>query len=90
MEELHVYKSDDAWVVAKSPEEAARLWGKCIGDDPRYYPELKFEQLPDDSELTLLEDEFDEEGEASPVQVTKTCAEWAKENGRGVLSWREE
>jgi hypothetical protein len=39
---------------------------------------LKWTQLPDDKVMKIHDDPDDE-------PITKTCAQWARENGRGFL-----
>lgn len=77
MPELHVYKNDCDWYVAASPEDAANA---CHEHTEVPLDEIAtFVPLADDSPLTVT-DEDDE-----PPKLTKTCAEWARSNGRGFL-----
>jgi hypothetical protein len=81
--DLHVYKIDPDRFVADSPEDAAAQaaeYYRTMGVGP-YGSEPKLQ--PDDMQLTIyVEDAF-------PCRQTRSCAEWARENGRGFLSTTE-
>jgi len=79
MPDLHVYKLDPDWFVAESPEDALA----CAAE---YYGSMRVE--PYDSEPVLEPDEkmmtinFEDE---QPSRQTRSCAELAKSDGRGLL-----
>lgn len=77
--DLHVFSDDAEWYVAADRVDAASAWRKFTGSTVLYAPD--FEQLPDDKPLTIT---IEDEGKA-----TKTCGEWARENGRGFLASTE-
>ena len=84
-ETLHCYTDGTDTVVALSPEDALLAWAEHIGDiEYRDEGDASFGQLPDDKPLSIICDEDgnpDDEGEA----ITKTAAEWARDQGRGFL-----
>ena len=75
MADLHVYKNDCDWYVAESVDDADLAHTEATG----FPPLVPFRLLEDDSPLTITcEDDI-------PAKQTKSCAEWARENGRGFL-----
>lgn len=77
---MRVYKIDDGerhWVVAASTEDALAVMGETY-DDPIEDVEIVVE--PGDKLLSINDDD-------GPVdsKTTKPCAQWALENGRGLL-----
>lgn len=76
---LHVFRNECDWYVAASPTDAAQAYRDFVGDDPD--PDDPFELLDDDRPLTITSDP----DARKPEKVTKTCAEWARSNGRGFL-----
>lgn len=76
--ELHVWSDEDGdYYVARSREELRGMVDSELG-------EVSFVALPDDYNLTLTvggEDDDDGMTEA----VTKTCAEWVRTEGGGLL-----
>lgn len=82
---LHVYRGETDSIVGESLEDAQRAYAEFIGSpvDSDEVLEQGFEELPDDRALTLI---IDDEGD---TRVTKSCAEWARENGRGFLASTE-
>lgn len=88
---LHVYEIGPDLIVARSDDEAWRVWSDTTGEsDEMYRHDLV--QLPDDRELTISERpdgsiaEFQEPG-ARPVK--RTCAEWATREGVCFLASSE-
>jgi hypothetical protein len=83
MADLHVYKIDPDRFVAESPEDAmaqASEYYRAMGVEPYdSEPELQ----PDDKQLTI---NFED---GSQPRQTRSCAEWAKINGRGFFSTTE-
>ncbi len=80
--ELHVYRNKIVeWVVAASPEDAAKvlLHHHDGSADPEEL-DLKFAQEPDDKLLRIVE--YDGPGGDNQ---TLSCKEWASINGRGFL-----
>jgi hypothetical protein len=89
MSELHVFKSECDWYVAESLDEAWTMLVAQMGE-PREELE-KFDdiaQLPDDKPIRIL-CEQDAHGVLRPSDsgedVTRTAAEWAAQEGRGML-----
>jgi hypothetical protein len=83
MADLHVYKIDPDRFVAESPEDAAAQaaeYYRAMGVEPYdSEPDLQ----PEDKQLTInFEDDFED---GSTRRQTRSCAEWAKRNGRGLL-----
>lgn len=84
MSDLHVFKCDVGgvidWVVAASADDAAAVMtehsGESWGEDKPAWL-----QLPDTEEIRITI-----EGEG---KVTRACAEWARETGRGLLASTE-
>lgn len=86
MSDLKVWKGDEDWIVAETPQEALELLAKHGGwssaeewleDHGVASAEEEFDALRDSHSLTIdCEDE----------KVTKTCAEWCAENGKGYLA----
>lgn len=72
---LHVFRNDCDWYVAISPEDAAQACQEVTGLDPDEID--AFRPLDDDSDLLIRDDDGN--------KTVKTCAEWARENGRGFL-----
>lgn len=84
-ETLHVYVSDDDWVIASSPEDAERVLNDACGtgdlegegpgwrqvDDARKFP------------LWIKDGDLADEGEGEHVQ--HTAAEWCRILGRTYL-----
>lgn len=64
--------SDGDFIVAESAGEASRLYFEFSGID---VPEREWEALPGPKPLTITAE-----------ATTKTCAEWAQENGKGYLA----
>ena len=83
---LHVYKSECDWVVAESLEDAYAVNIEHCGitREDMAANDDGFGQLADDSKLTIAENENDDGGRTGE-KVSKTCAEWAAEFGRGHL-----
>jgi hypothetical protein len=83
---LHVYADEYNWIIAHSVDDAwavaLELWGGVMSD---YGDRDDFAPLPDDSPLPIWDSEIPGEG----VQITKTCAEWIAERGRGWLCGTE-
>ena len=80
--ELHVYRNEVIdWVIASSPEDAARVWEEHTSGAP--YPEEygTWRQLPD-SDVLPMNDEVEGHREM-------TCAKWASLNGRSFLGSTE-
>lgn len=83
--QLHVYEDADIsnWVVAASVDDAVtvmlELWGGTVAD----YEPFDFTALADDAPLSIWDGE---DGPGSGTKVTKTCAEWIAEQGRGWLA----
>lgn len=81
---LHVFKNDVVdWFVAETAEEAKRLsiaYAKECGIDVELYDvdDNMFTQERDDKRLTINDD-------SESGKTTKTCAEWAAQNGKGFL-----
>jgi len=79
VERLHVYRNHVTdWFVARSPEDAVKMareyYAECLTEAQKDW--LDFEQEPDDKAITCHTDDG---------EVTRTCAEWAAENGPGFL-----
>ena len=81
---LGVYRNNVIdWVIAESPEDAARAWEEHMGvswDDATDDGPPEWVRLPDDQVLRI-----NEEG----TVVEKTCAEWVRDQGRGFLGSTE-
>lgn len=87
MSKLHVFEIDGGgidWVVAESEDEAIRLLAREVGCPAHEYENAKCKQLPDDKVFTIMKDPYND-----CTGVTKTCAEWATENGKGFLASTE-
>ena len=79
MSELQVFRMvmGPDTVVAASPEDAWIVWAEHLGEHPDGYQDsYKWEALAPEAPLTIRDDDG---------RVTKTCAEWTRENGRGFL-----
>lgn len=89
---LHVFHDDCEWWVAESLEECWELFLKDKGVSRDYYEAYEFEQLPEDKIISIL-CERDAEGVWRPSDggeyVEKTAAEWAKQQGKGMLCTTE-
>jgi hypothetical protein len=85
MSDLHVFKCDAGgiidWVVAASADDATAVMAEQSGGDWDEAIKPAWLQLPDDEEMRIT---VEDEG-----KVAKTCAEWARENGRGFLASTE-
>lgn len=85
---LHVFYDGEAeWYVATSAEDAAaqqrELTGLAAEDQ-----DWTFDALPDGHALTIWCDTSmnpTEPFSEVAIQITKTCAQWAASNGRGIL-----
>ncbi len=77
--EHKVFTADnEEWVIARDPEDADLVYEETVGEKYRPNGEpVMWTMLPSDR-VVKLDDE--EEG-----LLSKTCAEWAKERGRGHL-----
>jgi len=75
---LHVWSADDGeeFVIAETEEDALAVLVEAVG--PVSVDPIAWEQLPDDRPFTMRE----EDGS----RVTKTCAEWCTEVGRGYFA----
>lgn len=89
MSELHVYRSQCDWWVAQTIDDAWAQMEKHYGEtraEIQTYDELTL--LADDETIRVL-CEKDAAGVMRPSDggeyVTKTAAEWAKQEGRGML-----
>ena len=79
MEILHVYANDVIdWIVASSPEEARTLAIEELGSGHYDIESEEYELCSDDEPLTIRDEDKNE-------RVTKTCAEWCADNGKGFL-----
>jgi hypothetical protein len=76
---LHVYFDDYEWWVASSAVDA-RAQQEATHGCPTDVDE--WSQLPDDKVLTMLDDD-------EVTETKKTCAEWARDTGRGFLGGTE-
>jgi hypothetical protein len=86
MPDLHVYKLGPDWFVAESPEDAlacAAEYYHAMGVEPQdSEPALE----PDDKLLQISRRVASCEVESHvPAVDVRSCAEWAKSNGRGLL-----
>jgi hypothetical protein len=86
--ELHVFEGEDDWIVAYSPEDAWVVWETHtlssrsdlgVADEDTGY----WIQLPDDKLMTIRTDE--DAKDENEGFLEKTCADWAKFNGRGYF-----
>lgn len=80
---LHVFTNGFDWIVAESAADAARLAEDHHGGTGDGDPD-EWEQLSDKKLLPI----YDTDDRAGP-RTTKTCAEWARDNGRGFLCTTE-
>jgi len=101
MSNLHVYYDQNSeWIVAESKEEARKIWRDVLGLKPEDYDDedLEFVQFKDDRDLPirfedipkdLTDEEMDEWMDQDPNNgwktITKTCAKWTEEHGKGWL-----
>lgn len=87
---LHVYEIEDGethWYVATSERDAFKLYA-----EQHFLTQAQLKtsgalasQCADDREMTIMFE--DENGEYNDENTrTQTCAQWAKEAGRGFLS----
>lgn len=86
---LHVFENSETgdYVVAMSVKDAWACVLAMWGGEMAEYGELDdFVQLPDDRELAIYTGEYPGDGGET---LTKTCAEWARENGRRFLAGSE-
>jgi hypothetical protein len=93
MSELHVWHDNDCvWVVAESARDAAIAYAQWCGyDDPEATIDTPgsdimtehWRMMPDDSPMRIIV------GDDGDPKETRTCAEWAKYNGRGFLCTTE-
>lgn len=83
---LHVFQSECDWVVAESLDDAFKVMLEHTGEtrkDLEEYDADYFEQLADDHKVSIIDD--GDLPSAEWTRTTKTCAEWAKSDGRGFL-----
>jgi hypothetical protein len=81
MADLHVYKIDPDRFVAESPEDAlacATEYYHAMGVEPQ---DSKPVLEPDDKRLKISDDRRPR----ALRTLIRSCAEWAKSNGRGML-----
>ena len=74
------------WVIAEDVDDAWKVWTEYCGEKREDYETEAgdfWEELPDDKEISITFDDYDEH--AFPNPQKKTCAEWIKEKGRGFL-----
>lgn len=84
-EDLHVWHNGYDWVVAKDEADARAVEHEMIGDPCTHDDTCDCEgdgwdQVPDEAPLKIATGE-----DGAPPIVTKTCAEWVKDEGRGFL-----
>ncbi|HBU30655.1 MAG TPA: hypothetical protein DEB56_14775 [Thiobacillus sp.] len=94
---MHVYSDNDCvWVVAESKLDACKAYAEFCGyEDVAEATEecgdgfdpSNWSELPDDSPLSIVEDEDDLP--CADAFRTMTCAEWVAEQGRGFLCTTE-
>ena len=74
---LHVWQDTTKtdWVIAEDSEDASKAWAETMGEE--FDSSDGWVQWLDDGPLRMR----DEDGEWHE----KTCAEWVKEYGRGML-----
>lgn len=82
---LYVFRGDDEWVIASSWEDAWAVWRESTGESIEDYCDtteevFNFWKKCDDDQIMKI----DVEGDFKTFE-SKTCAEWAKEIGRGIL-----
>jgi len=78
---LRVFCNDYDWVVAVDAKDALVAYCEYTGENPTDYgDDIEWEQCDDDSPLKISED-----APGTEPSKTKTCAEWAREHGRGFL-----
>jgi hypothetical protein len=84
---LHVFEGECDWIVARDLDDAWAValeqWGGVMSD---YGERDDFAQLPNDQPLSIWDGE---DGPGTGTKVTKTCAEWIAEHGRGWLCGTE-
>lgn len=76
MDELYRFTNDYDTVVAKDLDDAKAISRELFGEMDTDQEEFRL--IQDDAKFTIVVDE-------SGKKETKTAAEWAKENGRGLL-----
>lgn len=74
---LHIFTDDAEYVIATDAADAKAAYRESGGEHPA---EIDFEQMPDERQFTLYVGDGPAEG-----TITKTCAEWAAERGRGYF-----
>lgn len=79
---LHVFTGSDGTdtVVAFSADDAWSVWEEHTGEKRGDYTDVEWIRRQDDHELSIMP-----EPEASKDKTTKTCRQWADDNGRGFL-----
>jgi hypothetical protein len=81
MSDLHCFTDDVDTYVATSTGDAMALQREQHGMREGDQDPEAWEQIEDSEPLTIIPDPYD----AIEVKVTKTCAEWIAERGRGFL-----
>ena len=87
MSELQVFHDGYDWVIAASAEDAAALLTESRGDDPPILA-AEFTAMAPDAKLGVLCNERGKPDDHG-IGVTKTCAEWVEQEGRGILCSRD-
>ena len=74
----HVFHNETEWFVAETADEALTLSMNESGLTSEDMEDDPFFQLPDDSELTIIDVDDNQ-------KFTKTCRQWADESEPGFL-----
>ena len=85
MSELHVFSDDVEWYIAASAVDAMAAQRELTGMRESNQDPETWEQVPDERSLAIHMDDHGNAAEADAPVVTKTCAEWIAEQGRGFL-----
>ncbi len=85
MEQLHVFSDDVDWYIARSVQDAMALQRNHGGMREVDQEPETWLQAPDDGPLSIHMDDTGNASDGNAPLVTKTCAEWIAEKGRGFL-----
>ena len=73
-------------VVARDFDDAWTVWAEAYGEDRADYEEHdQWRRRPDGERLSIINEDRASVSPDEWTRTTKTCGEWAAENGRGFL-----